>query len=496
MRLLLINVNNKIDVRIPQGLLYLASAVDAEGHEVIVHDEALVTNPKRSREQILSYEADVVGLSVYTVPWQLKRMEELSKAVKEARKETVVVWGGWHAMLYYKHIILNPDVDIVVRGPGERTVCDILDALEQGRSLRSIDGLIMKEHGTIAETSPARIDPGHLYPPLNFNLVDLNTYLQEHDRGAGVLQYITTRGCHQRCRFCVMARLFKGHMIRKPKNQILSELRYLMEHYPISSIHLSDDNTFRDDREAVQLCDIISEAAGGRDIPWRCITRIDTLSGLSDDTYTKLVTSGCTGIVAGIESGVDRVLKLMGKRITLSQIQKALELLIHHGLHKNLFFFLFNFTGETEAEAVETVRLIRKIRLMLPQSDVNLNVFFPGVSDSSTMPLDKLEKSSPMSRMFDQYYEDHIRNYRVGGIRMKILRFYFDASGQRESKSATGDNLVRRVYHRLLLLRIKYGIFVLPFEYYLSNTVMKKIRQLLAWMRPNRHRENLLKKAK
>ncbi len=88
MRILLINVGTKTEVRIPQGLLYLASAVDTLGHEITIHDEALEVNPHLSLEKILNYEADVIGLTVYSVPWQLKRAEEISRMIKIANKST------------------------------------------------------------------------------------------------------------------------------------------------------------------------------------------------------------------------------------------------------------------------------------------------------------------------------------------------------------------------------------------------------------------------
>jgi len=77
MRIALVNISKPTEIRVPQGLLYLASAITNSGHEAIIHDEALTANPQKSLEQILSYNADIVGFSVYSLPWQLKRIEQL-----------------------------------------------------------------------------------------------------------------------------------------------------------------------------------------------------------------------------------------------------------------------------------------------------------------------------------------------------------------------------------------------------------------------------------
>jgi radical SAM superfamily enzyme YgiQ (UPF0313 family) len=479
MRILLVNISRPTEIRIPQGLLYLASAICANGHEAVIHDEAFSATQESSFKQILSYNADVIGLSVYTLPWQLKRVEELSRAIKEACKNTLVIWGGWHPTLYPKHSILNNYVDVVIPGPGEKVVCELLDALKNRQPLKSVPGLVLKENGQIIETGPICMDPKYLYPPLNFRLIKLEAYLKRHDRGAGILQYITTRGCNAHCRFCIMAHVYKGNMIQKPQDQVLSELKYLFKHYAITAIHFSDDNTFRNDCEALQLSDVINDLTDGSGIPWRGATRINTLSNLSANTYKKLTCSGCEGVVVGIESGVDRVLRLMGKGINVSQIEKALEHLRANGLRKNLFSFLFNFTGETRTEAAKTLQLVRKTRLLLPESIIMLHVFFPGASDNNTVPLDTLKVSlPPLSEIFEQYYVNHIRNYRIGRIPINILRYYLNASEQRKGKPTGKLKFLRKLHQKIIWLRIKYGIFALPFEYHFSNIHIKKIKKL------------------
>lgn len=497
MHLLLINVGRKTEIRIPQGLLYLASAVQAAGHAVSIHDEALAANPQESIERILACGADIIGLSVYTLPWQLKRVEDISRAIKSTCKSTVVMWGGWHPTLYYRQSILNENVDIVVRGAGEKSVCELLDALEQGRSLRNIPGLVIKENGDIIETGPECVAGQYLlYPPLNFQLTDLDAYLKYHDAGAGTLQYITSRGCHGRCRFCVVSRSFKGRLIRKPRNQIVSELREILQNHKVTSIHFSDDNTFRDDAQALELCDIIRLATDGKNIPWRCSTRIDTLSRLSSgETVKKLAANGCKGVVVGIESGVDRVLQLMRKDITVPQIHKALKSIRDNGLHRNLFFFLFGFTGETQKEAEKTLRLARKTRCMFPYSDIALSVYFPGVSDASWFPVEMpAYLASRQSEIFAKYYVDHITSYRLVGKPLRILRYYFAACKSRKDNPAGGLRFLRNMHRKLALLRVKYGFFALPFEYYLSELVIKTIKKYLGRPKGNRNQQSLSEK--
>jgi len=470
MRVLLINVGTKTEVRIPQGLLYLASAVELLGHEVTIYDEVFATDFHQSLQRILDDDADIIGLTVYSVPWQLKRAEEISKAIKKAHQSTLVVWGGWHPTLYPKHSILNVNVDIIVRGAGEKPFSSLLNAFEKGQIPSEIPNLMFKHKNRIIDTGTEYPGPEYLFPPLNFKFINLDAYLKKHDVRSGILQYVTTRGCYGRCAFCAMSHpSVRGCLVRKPKKQIIKELQRLLLNHQINSIRFSDDNAFRNNTEALELCEIANEATRDKTIPWRCAARIDTLSRLPESTFEKLVVAGCEGLVIGIESGADRVLKLMKKDITKAQIHKALNSMKKYGLTENLFFFLFDFPAESEKEALKSLKLARKVRLAFPKADIALSVYFPGYARTDWLPKNVSSAlASNLSECFDDYYNKHIRNYRLAGVHVPILRYYFGAS---KTKGKTG--FARRMYRKLILLRIKTGVFFIPFEYHIYNILIK-----------------------
>ena len=118
--------------------------------------------------------------------------------------------------------------------------------------------------------------------------------------------------------------------------------------------------------------------------------------------------------------------------------------------------------------------------MMLPYSDISLHVYFPGASDPSWLALDiPPALASRQSEMFAKYYAEHITNYRVGGKTMRVLRYYFGASRRKEDNPDSTAGPLRKTYQKLLLLRIKCGIFALPFEYYVSNFFIKTIEECI-----------------
>lgn len=473
MHILLIKPSTEGGVRIPQGLIYLASAIKHSGHNVTIHDEALMTDPEESLQEILNYDADIVGLSVYTEPWNLRRSQLISKALKAKSKTKTVIWGGWHPSLYPHTCLENEHVDIVVRGPGEKIICELLNALEHSSSLREIPGLLYKENGAVLETGPICLDPHYLYPPLDFSLININAYLKHHDQGTGILQYVTSRGCHGRCTFCCMAYLFKGLVTRKPKNLIVTELSYLVRHHPVRGIHFSDDNAFRNDEEARQLSNIITEVTDGNGMPWRCAVRIDTLSRLSDKTFQVLTKSGCKGFSIGIESGADRVLKLMRKGFRLTRVHDGLKRLADHGIDHNLFFFMVGFPGETTEESPKTLAFARKIRLMFPKSDLIIYVYRPWAPDPSLAFWSPLSTCTDAVDALEKYYAEYVRPFRIAGKKVSLLNHYLIASRQPQNQQTVKQSSLRRLYRKLTLTRVKYNIFSFPFEYYLSKQMKR-----------------------
>ena len=267
-----------------------------------------------------------------------------------------------------------------------------------------------------------------------------------------------------------MSKLFQGRMFLKPRNQIINELRWIFEKHDVKEIHFSDDNAFRNNADAQELCSIVRSATSGRNVFWRCATRIDTLSRLSDNTYKSLVSSGCKGFSVGIESGVDAVLKAMGKNITISQIQDAVAKILKYNFHENLFFFLFNFNGETKQDAGKTLKLACTVQLLFPSSDIAIYTYFPLMSDSEWItPNISVSKASRLSEVFINQAKTSVKG-KAAGIDIKVLQFFFSAS--KKNNKNTKNKIARIVlylYKKALFLRMRYCFFRLPLEYYMHR---------------------------
>lgn len=85
--------------------------------------------------------------------------------------------------------------------------------------------------------------------------------------------------------------------------------------------------------------------------------RINILHRMSDDMLEVLKRNGCREVALGIESGSERLLSYMGKRITPEMTRSVVRRLTEHGISVKGYFIL-GFPTETREELNATVRQV------------------------------------------------------------------------------------------------------------------------------------------
>ena len=127
-----------IVVRMPNGALSsIAGNIDAH-HRVRIADLILAqSSVLATLERLMGDEQpDVVGMSVMT--FQRGTALKIARFIKYLRPSAQVVVGGYDPSLAPAAYEPCEDVDVLVRGEGEQTFCDLLRALETGAPLTSI----------------------------------------------------------------------------------------------------------------------------------------------------------------------------------------------------------------------------------------------------------------------------------------------------------------------------------------------------------------------
>lgn len=365
MKVLLVKPYNMSDHIQPSlGLGYLATSV-RRGHEVRILDcikERI--KPQDFSGTLGKIRPDVVGIQCYT--YDLYIAKEMLKDCKKLDIKTVL--GGPHpsAAPVETMDIFGRDLDYLFQGEAEEGFKKLLDKLAAGARVdfSDIPGLAWRENQNI------RLNDKHFTEDIDsagmpaWDLIRPEEY-PEAQHGAffknfPIAPIITTRGCPFSCTFCA-GNLISGKKLRKrsPQN-VLDEIQVLYTDHGIREFHIVDDNFTLDREFAKEFLRSLKKLNLG--ISWavpngvRMDTLDDELLGLMKDTGLYLIS-------LGIESGSDRVLGSMKKKMTTDKIRRVVEMIRRHRIDIAGFFIL-GFPGETLADINKTIRFSRELDLI------------------------------------------------------------------------------------------------------------------------------------
>ncbi|MBI4824646.1 MAG: radical SAM protein [Nitrospirae bacterium] len=377
-------VQSQINYWQPLGTLYVASCLIKEGHEVRFLNGAF-----RSHEEILKevedYKPEFVGLYSTAFGW-LKALST-AKDIKKINRNIFIAVGGPYPIAKREQC-LSLDIDAVVTGEGELTLVEMLNRLEQGRSLEGVQGIAFKSN-TKVQVNPDRPLIGNLDSipfPKRELLGDTNLYIPPPAtyRRRPVAVMITSRGCNRRCIFCFQIDKERNTGIRyRGVGNVMDEIELCLKQ-GYREIKFLDD-TFAGDRG--RAMEIAEEIRLRRlDFTWfasLCVNQADKplLRAFKD--------AGCWAVLFGAESGIQKNLNAIRKGTTIEQIKQAVSFAKDVGL-KVSTPFMFGIPGETFEEGLKTIEFA--IKLNPDMANFHAITPFPG-----SYLYDNLEKYGTLS---------------------------------------------------------------------------------------------------
>ncbi|MEM4599470.1 MAG: radical SAM protein [Candidatus Methanomethylicaceae archaeon] len=345
----------------PLGLAYIAGVLEKEGYDVKIIDASALDISNEKLGLILKKESpDVIGVTS-TTPTIYDAMKTIVTAKKYC-PDSITVMGGYHITFLPEETMMEcPELDIGVIGEGEATIIDLLKYLEGRKSISEVDGIIYRKEGKIIKNKPRKLIENLdeiPFPARHLLPLDRYTILGERHRLGNVM---TSRGCPFRCIFCSSS-LFYGRRFRarSPKN-VVDEIEELVYKYNIKSIEIVDDTFTINIKRAWEIAkEIINR---GLDIWWACGARVDLVTKGLLKIFKK---AGCEVIYYGIESGSEKVLKILKKGITLEQVKKAVKWAKEVSLEV-VGSFIIGTPGETKEDVMKTIKFAKDCDLDFAQ---------------------------------------------------------------------------------------------------------------------------------
>jgi len=339
---------NKEIIYFPLGLGYVAAACYKQGIEVSCID---MNVSNIDNLQILSMIAKqqfhVVGIGGFLM--QLKSTIELTNLIKNRLEDVTVIIGGIQVYGCEKFIMDNSKADIVCVGESEIILPELIDALYTGRNLSAIPSIIFREKGKVVKNNgPSLIMNLDEIDFPKYDIFNMEIYATQNYHGFSgkqTIDFICSRGCPYRCNYCINSMKPVKARYRSPEN-ILKEIRFLKENYNINDFSFADEIFTINKQKALEIC----EAIQGENITWVTSTRADLLDR---DVLSTMKKAGLRMLIIGFESGSEKILRSMNKRVALSKYYESIKLLQKYDIpfYSN---FMIGMPEENESTLKET----------------------------------------------------------------------------------------------------------------------------------------------
>ncbi len=288
-------------------------------------------------QKIINYDIDIVGVSVYATNRLFTK--EVIKKIKENCNKTIIAGGRGIYDVLERENFPKGLVDYFIIGEGEEALYKFL------KGDKDIDGLISDLEG---EGTPIFLKDLVNFPLITYEDFDLSKYREK------TLCLLMNRGCIFQCAFCNDWR-YIGRLRTRKAEDIYKEIEYHFYKNNIKTFYFNDQAINVNLKELNKLCDLLIKAPFKIEwtalaIPWRF---------LSFDLLFKMKKAGCITLNYGIESGSNKVLKLMNKDITAEDVERVLEDTTRARINTQVNFIV-GFPGETEGDFRETKEFIKR----------------------------------------------------------------------------------------------------------------------------------------
>lgn len=336
-------------------LLQLAAWTRHHGYEVDYLDlHARNDLVEDAAPDVQAFKPDIIALTAKTLGWPA--VIEIAQMVRKATPDAFIVVGGPHLTLYAAESLTWECFDLAVVGDGEETFIDIVDAYEEGKSLKGIPGTVFRDDdGKITTAAPRELSKSiDTYPMPAWDLVDLNGY-----HCLTLLQpfatMVTTRGCPWHCGYC--SQVYSEKLRFRHPKLVVDEMEYLEKEHGVKEIVFFDETFTIGKKRMRKFSKLVQER--GLSVKFNIRARVDTVDR---EVLEYLKAAGLRSIHMGVEAGTDRLLKIMNKQITREQTARAFRIAREVGIETR-GYFMIGYYDATPEDVEETINFAASLGL-------------------------------------------------------------------------------------------------------------------------------------
>lgn len=364
---------------VPLGILCLSAFLEEHGFENEVFDSTFSSFGKL-KQHLLTTQPDVVG--IYTNLMTKLNVLRIIRAIREepALSNTKIILGG-PEVRHHAQNFLNHGADVIVIGEGEQTMLELCEFYSSRKNLlHEIAGIAFLKFAEEKEESSAQTKSGGFKknladlredgitwsPPRpnmrnldtlpfpNRKKVNLQLYFDawKNRHGASALSLNTMRGCPYTCKWCSRA-VYGESYRRRSAAKVADEIQSLQQQYSFDTIWFVDDVFSISHKWLREFHDELLRR--NISIRYECITRADRMN---EEVVRLLKASGCFRVWIGAESGSQKVIDAMDRRVDVQQVREMIQLSKQHGIEAGTFIML-GYPGEEDDDVKQTLQHLK-----------------------------------------------------------------------------------------------------------------------------------------
>ncbi len=338
------------------GFVYIAGSLRAAGYNPVIYDamsywHGYADIGKRIEEE----RPHVVATTAFTA--EIADALKVLKLAKDIDPSIVTVIGNVHPTFCYEEILKGHHsyVDYIVRGEGERTMVELMNAVYVGGDVSKVKGISFM-HGKDVVVTPARDQIKDLDGlPLAWDLIDWPIYTYKPMEDSVLAVVSSSRGCSQKCTFCSQQLFWQRRWRGRSPENFVDELEFLRGTYGVNVAMISDETPTLDRRRWERILDLLIERKLGTSILME--TRVDDILR-DEDIMWKYRDAGIDHIYVGVESTSQATLDAFKKEIKVEESRRALQLINEQDIVSETSFVL-GMPDETAESIRNTVDLAK-----------------------------------------------------------------------------------------------------------------------------------------
>ncbi|MGO8787167.1 MAG: B12-binding domain-containing radical SAM protein [Terriglobia bacterium] len=460
----------------PLSLLSLASPLLAAGFQVSIVDGSIEPEYKSRLARELP-GALCLGISLLTGR-MIRSAVDVSRFVRGIHPELPIIFGGWHPSLLPAQTLREDFVDAVVRGQGEVTLREAAERLATGSSFESVRGISFKHGGEAVQNVERPVESVERLPTPAFAMANLDAY--EKVTGVRKLPYASSVGCPYACHYCTDQVFYNRRFNAYSAGRVVSEVTELVARYRLSEVPFLDSNFPVNVKRAVEIAKgfVDSKLRFG----WTFQASTDLLCRMTDAEVCMLGEAGVSHMGFGTESASQEVLALMNKKHQrVDEMYETARKSEQAGIRVT-FNLILGYPGETEADRLETFRIMSDIAYKHSNVSFSPNIFTPYPGIPIWPELRKMGVREPQS--LEEWANVDLGSNHLPWLqgreldRLKRMLEFFLLHNQIR-KVAVGAPWIRRGLRRALGVPLRWRLrrneFSMPWELWLARATERLV---------------------